>query len=73
MTAEQSHQMKWTKISDGCYRINGTDYEAAKDEHVDGTRWWVCRNDVIIIGIASEPSREFAGYAIQALIAEESR
>jgi hypothetical protein len=65
--------MKWTKMADGCYQLNGTSYEAVKDEHVDGVRWLVFRNGVSVLGIASEPSREFAGYAIQALIAEESR
>ena len=72
MTAEQSHQMKWTKISDGCYRLNGTDYEAVKDQHADGTRWSVYYGGLRQC-IPSEPSREFAGYAIQALIAEQSR
>ena len=60
--------MKWTKISDGCYQLNETSYHAVKDEHADGTRWWVCYEDQIIDGMSSEPSRQFAGYAIQARI-----
>ena len=73
MTTKQSYAMKWTKISDGCYQFNDTDYSAVKDEHVDGTRWWVLHQGEMVTSIPSEPSREFAGYAIQVLIGEESR
>lgn len=58
---------KWTKISDGRYQFGDTEYEAVKDEHVDGVRWHVLRTGKMLTG--SEPSRAFAGYAIEALIA----
>ena len=73
MTTEQSHAMKWTKISDGRYQFEDTDYEAVKDEHTDGTRWYILWDGMNIESVPSEPSRQFAGYAIQALIAEVSR
>jgi hypothetical protein len=63
----------WTKISDGCYQFNDTSYEALKSQHMSGTRWWVCFNGQILSDLPSEPSREFAGYAIQSLIAEVSQ
>lgn len=73
MTTEQSYAMKWTKISDGRYRFGDTDYEAVKSEHSDGTCWYIWWDGMNIESVPSEPSRQFAGYAIQALIAEVSR
>ena len=69
MTNTTTYLLQWTKISNGCYRLNGTDYEAVKDECVKKTRWWIYRRGVRVSGIESEPSRQFAGYAIHALIA----
>ena len=67
--------VKWTKISDGYYQFNDTDYQAVKNE---GYGWYVLHQgkqatEPLATSPVNEPTREFAGYAIQALIAEESR
>ena len=77
----------WTKISNGRYRFNDTEYEAVKDEYVGGVGWYVLyrgkqASETIVTDFGErvklpypiyEPTREFAGYAIEVLIAEESR
>jgi len=87
MTTEQAHAIKWTKISNGRYQFNDTDYEAVKDEHGSGVDWYVLHqgkqaSETIVTNFGErvqrpypiyEPTREFAGYAIQALIAEGTR
>jgi hypothetical protein len=79
--------MNWTKISAGRYRFNDTDYEAVKNEYFGGLCWHVLyrgnsASETIVTNSGeriqrpypiSEPTREFAGYAIEALIAQESR
>jgi hypothetical protein len=79
--------VKWTKISAGRYRYNDTDYEAVKNDYVGGVGWFVLyrgkqASETIVTNFGCrverpypiyEPTREFAGYAIEALIAEESR
>ena len=60
--------IKWTKTGPSTYRFNETDYEVFRSEHAQGTRWHICYKGKIVESIASEPSREHAGYAIKARI-----
>jgi len=77
----------WTKISAGHYRYKDTNYEAVKNEYVGGLCWHVLHqgkqaSETIVTNFGervklpypiSEPTRDLAGYAIEVLIAEESR
>ena len=59
-------KIKWTKTGPSTYRFNETDYEVFRAESAHGTRWQICYKGRIVELIASEPSREHAGYAIKA-------
>ena len=58
--------INWTKTGPSTYRFNETHYEVFRSEHAQGTSWHVCYKGKIVELIASERSREHAGYAIKA-------
>ena len=58
--------INWTKTGPSTYRFNETHYEVFRSEHAQGTSWHVCHKGKIVESIASERSREHAGYAIKA-------
>ena len=60
----------WTKIGWHEYRYRDTPFGAVT---FDRDLWlvWNLTTDEPVVGLPSEPSREFAGYAIDKMLADE--
>jgi hypothetical protein len=60
----------WTRLDNGCYRYRDTAYSVLREQGVGKAARWHVLRDGELLGIATEPTREFAGYAIDAEISE---